>query len=378
MIKKFIIPAIIGIIIGLISGFNDYDVIVRIIFTTASLILDILLLLGPIIIFITLSIGIMEIKKDYFFFIKLLTFIFISLFILGIIIYAIISIIYPFIIQNTIGEFGNSIRSYFKIPIKTSFLLPYSLFFGILFGFLLQLNFKYKNKIKSGFKLSEKILFKLITTILLPVMPILIIATFARSAYDSTQNQIIINDLILSIVILLFQFSFLFIMYFIASKYCNIPLRKILYSAKTLYFKVVSLMGLGSNICLPYSIEAQSNVGIPTSYAKIISASSFNLPGSFIANICFSYGIIVMFNMNITTPQYLLYIIMLIIATIIAPAIPLGVFSVTSSLLIPFLGFGDVQLNLMSTMYYNQGISNASTNNSADIYLGLLLTKEKK
>ena len=68
----------------------------------------------------------------------------------------------------------------------------------------------------------------------------------------------------------------------------------------------------------------------------------------------------------------------MVLATIIAPVLPLGVFTVTQQLLHPILGFNPDQIKLMSTLYYNQGTTNACINNCGDIYLGLLLNPKKE
>ena len=60
----------------------------------------------------------------------------------------------------------------------------------------------------------------------------------------------------------------------------------------------------------------------------------------------------------------------------VAPAVPGGVFAVTSGLLTPILGFTPDQISIMGSFYYTQGTSNSATNNSADLYLGPILSKK--
>ncbi|MGL5020566.1 MAG: cation:dicarboxylate symporter family transporter, partial [Mycoplasmatales bacterium] len=112
--------------------------------------------------------------------------------------------------------------------------------------------------------------------------------------------------------------------------------------------------------------------------AKIVSVSSLNMPGSVISNIIFAYGVITMYGLNISTMQMMVYGVVLIFATMIAPSIPGGVFSVTSSLLTPILGFNADHIGLMGALYYKQGTSNSATNNAADIYLGPLMDSNTK
>ena len=70
MLKRFIVPAIIGIVIGIGSVYVQNDTIVRVIYTFSDFLLNILLLLGPIVIMTTLTIGISGIKNNWQFYIK--------------------------------------------------------------------------------------------------------------------------------------------------------------------------------------------------------------------------------------------------------------------------------------------------------------------
>jgi Na+/H+-dicarboxylate symporter len=61
----------------------------------------------------------------------------------------------------------------------------------------------------------------------------------------------------------------------------------------------------------------------------------------------------------------------------IAPSMPGGVFSVTSTLLTPVLGFSDEMVTLMSGLYFKQGTTNSAVNNTGDIAIGTMMSKKK-
>ncbi len=390
MLKRFFVPAIIGIIIGVGSVYAQNETIVRVIYTFSDLLLNILLLLGPIVIVTTLTIGISGIKNNWQFYIKFLTIIFVSLFISGVIFYLIIKLLYPHLLVGNLDKLPAMTKAY-TLPnpfntiyqailnIKKSFtkILPFltfgSILLGIIFSFI-----KSGDKILNGFSYVENKIFWFIKKVMLPLMPIWTVSLFSSITYQSTLSGLIINDLWMSFIILGGQLLFLLVMYFITSKYSGVVLSKILNSAKQLFADTLAMMGLGGNLILPYGIKAQTSLGVNEDYAKTITASSFNLPGSFIANIGFAYGIIVIFNIPISNLAFVSYIFFLVLATIIAPALPLGVFTVTQQLLHPILGFNPDQIKLMSTLYYNQGTTNACVNNCGDIYLGLLLNPKKE
>lgn len=389
MLKRFVFPAFLGIILGIFSNYINSDILISFISTISSIILNTLLILSPFIIFISIINAINAIKDNYFFYFKLFLLIIIPLFIFGLLFFYFIKIIYPFVLSNNleIQEFYLSKFSFFSFfeniiniinQIKnfcTNKLLPFSLILSTIIGFISIYNKKIDTFVNHKLNHFEKILYNFILKVIIPIMPIWIISIFAKSSYSYTQTSLIYNDFVMSIIIFLAQFLFLGTMYYFCAKINKINFFKIIKQAKNLYIDTLSMMGLGSNLIIPFSVNAQSALGVDKNYAKLIAASAFNLPGSFIANIGFSYGIITIFNINVSDFQFVLYIFLLIIATIIAPTLPLGVFSITQQLLTPILGFTTQNIELMGTLYYNQGTTNACCNNCGDIYLGLLTKK---
>lgn len=390
MNKRFIVSALIGIIIGFGSMYFNNDVIIRSIYTIANMMLTTLLLLAPIVILISLSLGVCGIKDDWLFYLKFLLIIVISLSLFGIGFYFIIKFIYPNILDVNMNFEMAQVKTYpliepfnsiYKSIKSINSLLSKNLVYITIISLIIGLSFGFNKKlkpIKNTFIKIETLIFKFIKNVMFPIMPIWTISVFANMTYGSSLSGFIYNDAVMSIIILITQLLFLLIMYKIASIISKIPLNLIIKSAKQLYLDTISMMGLGGNLILPYGVTAQTKLGVKEAYAKTITASSFNLPGSLIANIGFSFGIITIFNLNISDGQFVYYIIMLVIATIVAPTMPLSVYAVTSSLLTPLLGFNQEQLSIMSTLYYNQGTTNACANNCGDIYLGLMLNKKDK
>ncbi len=390
MVKQFIIPAIIGIGLGMfcIEIHNDY--LICFIYTFSDILLNILLLIGPILVFSSLTLGIYGIKNDFKFYLKFLLLIISSLFIGGIVFYLLLKFLYPLLLSNNMGDLGNQ-TALLQLPYPFNNLyqgvlsikkhlnnaLPLLTFSSILLGIILMF-FKNNKPIINVFNQIEHYFFLFIKKVMLPLMPIWTISMFSSITYQYGLSGLILNDLIMSIIIFIFQLCFLFVMYQLASKYRHLAFKKIVKSAQTLFVNTLQMMGLGGNLILPYGVKAQERLGVNSAYAKTITASAFNLPGSFFANIGFSYGLIVIFQLNISDTTFINYIFLLIIATIIAPTVPLGVFSITQQLLPPLLGFNNNLCKIMSSLYFNQGTTNACINNCGDIYLGLLLEPQKR
>ena len=120
----------------------------------------------------------------------------------------------------------------------------------------------------------EKWIAKFSTGFLLPAMPIWIMGTFAKAGFVNQGVELIYNDFIMSWLIIGLQFLLLGVIYFVASRYSGFSFKLIVREASKIYLKVISIMGLGAGIILPFVVKAQEDVGVDSGTAKIISASS--------------------------------------------------------------------------------------------------------
>jgi len=373
MLKRFFLPMIIGYFIGAISGVFKFDLIVRILFTFSSNFLQLVLFIAPFLVLVFAISGTNELKGAMkSFVIRFFSLIFMSLVLLGGLTLIMSNFILPSLLVSLEQSKPVFLDPYFTIDIPPLFSVVSGIISGLIFGLFIDKDSKTMEIVHE----LEGWISKFSVGFLLPAMPIWIMGTFAKAGFVNQGVELIYNDFIMSWLIIGLQFVWLGIMYFAASRYSGFSFKLIVREASKIYLKVISIMGLGSGIIVPFIVEAQENVGVDAGTAKIISASSFNMPGSVISNIVFSYGIIFMFDMDVSITSYLAYIVLLVLATIIAPAVPGGVFAVTSGLLTPILGFNPDQISLMGSFYYTQGTSNAATNNAADLYLGPILRKK--
>ena len=115
MVKRFIIPALIGIILGLGSNYFNNEIVISFLSSISTLILNTLLILSPFIIFISVVNAINGIKDNYCFYFKLFFLIIIPLFIFGVFFFYLIKLIYPYILSNNLDlkDFNLSNFSFF-------------------------------------------------------------------------------------------------------------------------------------------------------------------------------------------------------------------------------------------------------------------------
>lgn len=382
---RFIIPIILGILIGFLSKKLNNDFAVRSLLTISDNILVILKIITPFLLLSMTSSALSKIKsskkKKFKFLFLFFIYVFISLLILGTIVFILSLIFVPFLSFTLVDTASKFTTSYFKIPLVFIFNKENYSYFQLVMlssGLILGIFLNEKYKIIKILNRLEVFIFWIFKKIIMPIMPIWILATFASTSYANSGSKFLATDFFLSIFILILQFSWLFIMYFLSSKKFNLNFKKMIKFGLEIYFYVVSIGGMGTQIVLPSIIEKEEDLNIDKQKATIITATSFNMPGSLISNIVFVLGVVQIFNYDVSFLKLYIFVFILILATVVAPPIPGGTMAITSTLCGSFLGFNDQMIQIFSTMYYKQGIPNAATNNAADFYIAAPFKNKKK
>lgn len=371
----FFIPILIGILIGTVSAKTGNEIPIKILITISDNILEVIKFISPLLIFVITTTGFSNIKNNRFkFIIKFFGVILITLSLLGLIVFIISYIITPFLtfkITNTdspwIDPYFSLNLSFIKLKLVDINLL------AIIFGFISGLIFSYKNFTDSkAFTIINKIqdlIYWFFKVIILPIMPLWIIGSFAQTSFSNNSSNFFLTDMLLSFLILFFQFAWLFVMYLLTSKIFNITYKKLYTAGMKIFTFVVSLAGNGTGVIIPFIVEEQEKLGIDKNKAQVVTATSFNMPGSLISNIVFTLGIINLFGLNIPISQLFSFVFVLILLTMIAPSIPGGTSAVVLPYLQSMLGFDSTMSSMYMAMYYKQGTSNAATNNASDLYI---------
>lgn len=382
-VKRFLGPMLLGIILGTtLNVFNDsvtfnLENVVKFFYTITYNYTNVLLFIAPIMIFIYVVNGLNNLSGQATKFLKrYVVLLFASLVALGLITLFISYSIIPLFIQEIVLAPITYVDPFytFVLDLPPLFNIPTALFLAIFMGLLMKRDSMFITLTNEV----EQWLNTFMLKIMLPLMPIWIFGTFLRSGFMSQGVEIIINDILLSLLVLSIQFIWLFVMTYLGSKRANVLFKKALKALLKVFFEIVSLAGMGTGIIIPISIEQQTSLNLSADKAKIIASSNFNMPGSLVSNIVFATGIIFMFDLNVGILNLIVYVFFLIITLIAAPSVPGSVFTVTSTILSPLLGFDAASIDLMGGLYYKQGTSNSATNHSADIYFGLFLDNHVK
>ncbi|MFV0247001.1 MAG: cation:dicarboxylate symporter family transporter [Mycoplasmatales bacterium] len=380
-LMKFIGPMLIGV---LIAQFNMFlvdkgtmgDIVfIRILYTFAENYMAFIKWFAPIMSFVFIASGIRNLRGNVVSFVtRFFSILVITLSILALFTLAVAYTIVPLFIST--GDFisGPWPEAYFILWIFK----PLNIFYCIVAGFIFGLFASKGSKVEKIIDYTEKYVVLVINYFIIPFSPFWIMGSFAASTFSDKGLGIIWIDLWLSFVILCIHFIWLFVMYLITSKYAKVALNLIIKAAFRMYIVVVSMAGNSNGVIVPLIIDEQEKLGFNKNKAKFVSVSSFNMPGSLISNIIFAYGVSYMFDINITPIVGIKYAIILIFLLIVAPAINGGVWTLTSGILSPVLGFKTDMINIMGSMYFKQGTSNSAVNNCADFYVTGLCEKKEK
>ncbi len=368
IILFFILPVVLGLVVGKVAYIINQEIIIRVLVTISENILVILKFITPWLVLCLTATAIGEIRGSKIEKIKIMgslfRIIFITLIPLTVFVLIISLLLVPILSFDIVSDSSPWIDALFKIPLTPLF----STFVGIVLGFLIGLFFDYEGKIFNIIIKVQEIIYLFFKNILRPIMPIWIFASFSLTSYSGSGASFFLTDFLLSILILMLQFSWLSCMYYIVSKKIARPFKEIYRKGMEIFAYVVSLTGQGSGIILPFIIQREKDLGMDEQKAKLVTATSFNMPGSVISNIVFLIGVISMTNFEISLLIVIKLIFVVMLLTIIAPAIPGGTASIIAGIL-PNYGFSDTMIALYQSMYYKQGTSNAATNDASDIYI---------
>lgn len=383
LLKNFVLPMAIGYGIGLIAFFSTGITksimlfIVKVLYTVSANYLVFLMWFAPLMVMVFLISASNNIKDSFSqFIVKYFMYITITSLLIAIVTLVISYVLVPVINYlpqpDLLQDKGKFIDPFFEMKLTGLDLLG-SIFLGCIIGVFA----KRDSQIMKIATEAEAIINVFIQKVLLPLVPVWLIGTFAAST-AVTSFGVVVVDLYLSVIVITIQLLWLLVMYLFASKVNGISVKKLIKAASKIYVTVITFAGNSVGMIIPITVAEQKEIGLDEDIAKFVTSSSFNLPGSLIAHIVFVVGIIQLFGTEVTIYQLLLYVFALVFVLIAAPAIPGAVFAITSQLLTPMLGFTESMTNLMGTFYYKQGTTNACVNNCADFYVTPIFSKKQK
>ena len=262
----------------------------------------------------------------------------------------------------------SGLDSYFTIPLKPLF----DVTSAVVFAFILGIGITMLRPKKQGEELfsivrdSEEVIQAILKNIIIPILPLHILGTFANLAYaGSIQHILIIFGKVFAVVITLhiLYITALFVISGLIAKKSPLMLIK---NQIPPYFTAVGTQSSAATI--PVSLIAAERNGVSEQIRKFVIplCATIHLAGSMITLTCCSTAVILILGQNPTYSSILPFLLMLGVAMVAAPGAPGG--AVMSAL--PFfymIGItGEELQGLMIALYLTQDSFGTAANVSGD------------
>ncbi len=223
----------------------------------------------------------------------------------------------------------------------------------------------------------QTIVLKIVTSLIIPILPPFICATFARLAYQGTLTQQLPVFLVVILIAIVGHFVWLAILYGVAGVYSGKNPAEVYKNYTPAYFTAVGTMS--SAATLPVSLKCASR-------SSVLSKDSIDFGVPLFANIhlCGSVLTEVFFVMTVSMVLYgtlpsvtnmIVFVVLLGIFGIGAPGVPGGTVMASLGLITGVLGFDVEGTALMMTIFALQDSFGTACNVTGDGALTLMLSK---
>lgn len=363
---------IIGIILGILVGMYLPGPVVRIFVTFSSIFSLFLNFIIPLMIVAFIGYGIASLTEGASKLIGITVAIsYGSTLLAGSIAFLVASNLFPTLLGSAAlssVKIESGLDSYFSIPLKPLF----DVTSAVVFAFILGIGITMLRPKKQGEELfsivrdSEEVIQAVLKNIIIPLLPIHILGTFANLAYaGSIQHILVIFGKVFAVVITLhiLYITALFVISGIIGKKSPLMLIK---NQIPPYFTAVGTQSSAATI--PVSLIAAEKNGVSEQIRNFVIplCATIHLAGSMITLTCCSTAVILILGQNPTYGSILPFILMLGVAMVAAPGAPGG--AVMSAL--PFfymIGItGEELQGLMIALYLTQDSFGTAANVSGD------------
>ncbi|WP_432633161.1 dicarboxylate/amino acid:cation symporter [Brachyspira sp.] len=362
---------IVGIILGILVGLFLPKPIVRIFVTISSIFKLFLNFIIPLMIVSFIGYGIASLTKGASKLIGVTVLIsYASTILAGSIAFLVASNLFPILLNITqLGEVktASELSSYFTIPLEPLF----DVTSAVVFAFILGIGITMLRPKGQGAELFaivkdfEEVIQAILQKIIIPILPIHILGTFANLAHaGSIQNILVIFGKVFVVVIILhlLYITALFIISGIIGRKSPFMLIKNQIPA---YFTAVGTQSSAATI--PVSLMSAEKNGISKQIRNFVIplCATIHLAGSMITITCCSTAVILILGQTPTYLSILPFIFMLGIAMVAAPGAPGG--AIMSAVpFLPMIGIGEELQGLMIALYLTQDSFGTAANVSGD------------
>lgn len=288
--------------------------------------------------------------------------------------------IYPTLLKGAtlpdIGEQTAALTPYFTVEMPPLM----GVMSALIAAFVMGLGIAYcnANTIKSAFDEFKTIITAVITSIIIPLLPLYIFGIFLQitvsgqvAAIMGLFLKLIILIFVLTIILLVVQFS---IAGLVAKKN---PL-KMLRTMLTAYFTALGTQSSAATI--PVTLEQTLKLGVRPELASftVPLCATIHLSGSTMKIVACAMAIMTLTGGSVTTLNMAAFIMMLGVTMVAAPGVPGGAIMAAIGVLESMLGFDEMQIGLMIALYIAMDSFGTATNVTGDGAVTIIVDKMYK
>jgi Na+/H+-dicarboxylate symporter len=235
--------------------------------------------------------------------------------------------------------------------------------------------------LSSGMHELQRIIEKLLTSVIIPLLPLLICGTFANMTYAGQVHTLLTTFAKVYVVVIALHCTVIVVQYFIA---CSAARKNPIRSILTMLPAYMTAIGTQSSAAtIPVTLGQTKKNGVRDDVADFVIplCATIHLSGSTITLTSCSMAVMMMRGIPITFSEMLPFILMLGVVMVAAPGIPGGAVMAALGILDTMLHFSPDMLSLMIALYLAQDSFGTACNVTGDGAIAILvdrLTKQKK
>lgn len=239
----------------------------------------------------------------------------------------------------------------------------------------LGLSFIKGNTLMNAFKDFRDIISLIISSVIIPLLPIYIFGMFLSISITGQAYMIVGLFLKVIIVIFILHLLLLIIQYVVAGV---ISKRNPMKALKNMLPAYATALGTSSSAAtIPVTLQCTLKNGVNNNIASFVVplCATIHLAGSTMKIVGFSLAIMFLFEMPIDFMTYVGFIFMLGIAMVAAPGVPGGAIMAAIGVIQGTLGFNEQMIGLMITLYIAVDSFGTACNVTGDGAIALIMDK---
>lgn len=231
------------------------------------------------------------------------------------------------------------------------------------------------NRLKGAMEDFKDIINKVITTVIIPLLPLYIFGIFLNMTKSGQVAGVMSVFLKIIVVIFIMTVVLLFIQFFIAG---TVGKKNPLRLFRNMLPAYMTALGTQSSAAtIPVTLEQTIKNGVRPDLAGFVIplCATIHLSGSTMKIVACSLAIMLMSGMDIHFGQFAGFIMMLGIAMVAAPGVPGGAIMAALGLLQSMLGFDETAQGLMIALYIAMDSFGTATNVTGDGAIAVIVDK---